>query len=234
MNDANENIEIDPLWCLHDEFTVEQAAALIAGYNPGDIARLLEMGVPAVISSFPKLYPAQTALVNAINAGRLIATIRRDARLQGWDEFPNIGEATREIKPDDGPHQGEHGDTVIYRESPDWGKSTVTLDDLRAWLTSRGMKTGFFFPGATDAPDYLDPDNPRFAPKLAAAVRAWQSVTDPGGRSPKQALEKWLREHASEFGLVDDEGNPINQAVEECSKVANWSQGGGAPKTPGG
>lgn len=87
---------------------------------------------------------------------------------------------------------------------------------------------------ASDSTNYLDPKNPRYAPKLAAAVRAWQAVTDPGGHHPKQALEKWVREHASEFGLLDDDGNPINQAVEDCGKVANWKPGGGAPKTPGG
>ena len=68
---------------------------------------------------------------------------------------------------------------------------------------------------------------------LAAAVKAWQAVTDPKGKSPKQALDKWLREHAADFGLTDDEGNPVNQAIEDCSKIANWQPGGGAAKTPG-
>ena len=80
---------------------------------------------------------------------------------------------------------------------------------------------------------YLDPKHPRFAPKLAAAVRAWQSVTAPGNKSPKQAIEKWLRDHAAELGLTNQDGNPINQAIEECSAVANWQPKGGAVKTPG-
>ena len=81
---------------------------------------------------------------------------------------------------------------------------------------------------------HLDPKNPRYAPKLAAAVRAWQAVTDPGKVSPKKALTKWLREHAAEFGLSDDEGKPNETGIEEVAKVANWQPGGGAPKTPGG
>jgi hypothetical protein len=101
------------------------------------------------------------------------------------------------------------------------------------WLKSKGITTGFFFPEATEAPDYLDKRNPRYAPKLAAAVQAWMSVTDPGKKSPKQALDKWLREHAAEFGLTDEDGKPIESAVEEISKVANWKQSGGAPKTSG-
>lgn len=80
--------------------------------------------------------------------------------------------------------------------------------------------------------DFLDLLNQRYAPKLAAAVKAWQAVTDTGKRSPKQALDKWLREHATEFGLTNEDGKPIENAIEECSKVANWNTKGGATKTP--
>ena len=111
--------------------------------------------------------------------------------------------------------------------------SRVDVESLRQWLETRGIRTGFFFPMATDAPGYLDPRNVRYAPKLAAAVRAWQSVTDAGGKHPKQALAKWLREHAAEFGMTDDEGKPNETGIEEAAKVANWQPGGGAPKTPG-
>lgn len=86
---------------------------------------------------------------------------------------------------------------------------------------------------ANDSHGYLDPKNPRYAPKLAASVKAWQAVTDPRGRSPKKALDNWLREHAADFGLMGDDGIPVNTAIEECSKVANWQPGGGAAKTPG-
>lgn len=115
---------------------------------------------------------------------------------------------------------------------PEW--STVERESLLAWLRGRGIKSGFFFPKTVDTPDYLDPRNARFAPKLAAAVGAWLSVEDPGAKSPKQALDKWLREHAVQFGLTDDEGKVNETAIEECAKVANWRPGGGAPKTPGG
>nr|VFJ55972.1 MAG: hypothetical protein BECKFW1821B_GA0114236_102512 [Candidatus Kentron sp. FW] len=81
---------------------------------------------------------------------------------------------------------------------------------------------------------YLDPNNPRYAPKLAAAVRAWQAVTNPGRRSPKKALEEWLREHAMEYDLIHPDGKPIELAIDDCAKIANWQLGGGAPKTPGG
>jgi hypothetical protein len=87
--------------------------------------------------------------------------------------------------------------------------------------------------GVVDCADYLNPKHPRYAPKLAAAVRAWQAVTEPNGKHPKQALSKWLRDHAKEYGLVDDKGKPTETGIEEAAKVANWQPGGGAPKTPG-
>ena len=68
--------------------------------------------------------------------------------------------------------------------------------------------------------------------KLAAAVRAWQAVTDGNGKHPKQALTKWLLSHAAEHGLTDEEGKPNETGIDQVASVANWQPGGGAPKTP--
>ena len=116
--------------------------------------------------------------------------------------------------------------------SVDVYKSLVNVESLKQWLRFKGFKSDFFFPEPTETLDFLDPSNPRYAPKLAASVRAWQAVTDAGRKSPKQALDKWLREHAAEYNLTNDKGKPIEQAIEECSKVANWNPKGGATKTP--
>jgi len=43
----------------------------------------------------------------------------------------------------------------------------------------------------------------------------------------------WLRQHANEFGLTKEDGNPNEQGIEEVAKIANWDTKGGAPKTPG-
>jgi hypothetical protein len=73
--------------------------------------------------------------------------------------------------------------------------------------------------------------------KLAAAVRAWNEVTaDPeslNGKTPKKALEVWLRKHANEYGLTNDDGNPNKLGIQEICKVANWKPAGGASPTPG-
>lgn len=112
-------------------------------------------------------------------------------------------------------------------------RTTVDVEVLKTWLASRGVTTGFFFPEASDTPDYLNAEHPRYARRLAAAVNAWLAVTQASGKSVKDAIKKWLREHAAEYGLTNDDGNPNETGIEEVAKVANWQPTGGAPKTPG-
>ena len=115
---------------------------------------------------------------------------------------------------------------------PCWTKSFIGTENVRAWLESKGVRSGFFFPDRRPNLDYLDANDDRYAPKLAAAVSAWLAVMPMPNKSPKQLLEKWLRENAKDFaGLTDAEGNPVNLAIEECAKVANWGRKGGAPET---
>jgi len=202
--------ELDALdfWRLCDELSIIQAALLTIGVNPESTEGVYcEDWKP---EERPKGYEAaKTAITNALRKGVI------EGRLTPIVEFDWNGQ----------PNGYIDGSINII-------ESSVIVESLKVWLAQRGLKTGFFAPITNSTPDYLDTNSLRYAPKLAAAIHAWLSVTDPGKRSPKQALEKWLREHAADFGLVDDEGNPINQAVEDCSKVANWNQTGGAPKTP--
>ena len=119
---------------------------------------------------------------------------------------------------------------------PSWQLTTISVEDLRTWLRSRGITTGFFFPESQAAPDYLSNSHPNYSAKLAAAVEAWKAIsadeTLRRGKSVKQALDVWLRQHANEFGLTKEDGNPNEQGLEEVAKIANWDTRGGAPKTP--
>lgn len=112
-------------------------------------------------------------------------------------------------------------------------ETLVAESDLKEWLRSRGFKSGFFFPENAENPDYLNPEHPCYAPKLAAAVSAWTEVSkqEDSNRTVKQRLDKTLREHAAEFGLTDDEGKIIESAIDQCAQVANWNTKGGAPKS---
>lgn len=229
--------EIDSLWNLAEDFSVCNAASLVAGYNPVMVEQC--KNDTYFHRTFSKYPIALKALTNAITNSRVKATLRYSAREYGYadqradldlyegDFMKGFGTTAEE----DETFSNDH--SCFYKLFPDWSLSTISRDNLMEWLRSRGIHDGYFFQSQTKSPDYLDPKNPRYAPKLAAAVRAWQAVTDPNGKHPKQALTKWLREHAAEFGLSDEEGKPNETGIEEVAKVTNWQPGGGAPKTPG-
>ena len=237
--------EINPLWSLVDPISVQDAAALVAGFEPnalkvnGDSFWFEDPETGVTDSNGGNwVQTSFKALINAIYAGKLNATIVHDSRpvdesdSQALSDMMECGEyfnpGYEHLTSDDETFIKE----FFVKKEPNWNRSMIGLAELKEWLSDRGVKVGFFFPENVQSIDYLDSRNPRYAPKLAAAVKAWQSVTDAGKKSPKQALDKWLREHAAEFGLTNDEGKPIEQAIEECSKVANWKPGGGATKTP--
>jgi len=110
----------------------------------------------------------------------------------------------------------------------------IKVHEIKVWLSNKGIRTGFFFPEGIKVPAYLDPSHPHYAKKLAVSIKAWQAITELElkGKSPKKALENWLREHAAELGITDDAGIPIKQVIEDCAKIANWQPLGGAAKTP--
>ncbi len=199
-------------WRLCDQLDIIQAAFLVSGHDPSSEQRYVEGWD---FEKRPNGYEAaKAAISNALRNGSIEGQL---ARLVKHDVNGNFLD--------------------IIEDSIDLRESRVEVESLRSWLSDRGFHAGFFFPTATGAPDYLDPDHPRYAPKLAAAVKAWLASSDESatrGRSAKQALMKWLREHASEFGLSDDDGKPNETGIEETAKVANWQPGGGAPKTPSG
>jgi hypothetical protein len=191
-------------WRLCDEVSVVQAALLIVGEDPAASQEYIANWQP---EKKPKGYDAvKAALLNAIQGKRLPAIV---------------------------PHgEDERGNDI----GPLWDDAMISVDNLRTWLTSREVRTGFFFP-LPEGPDYLSDFHPNYSPKLAAAIGAWTAVSGDAelrsGKSVKQALVIWLRQHANEFCLTKEDGNPNEQGIEEVAKIANWGTKGGAPKTPG-
>lgn len=198
------------IWRLCEALTIAEAACLIAGIDPADAVGVEKSDhyKGEGDGRFTRYVAARQAISRALAAGKLSGQ--------------HIPEYDFDIN-------GNRCDAI--EGSTDTTLSTVEVESLRDWLRQRGYTKGFFFPDA-QAPDYLNSEHPRYAPKLAAAVSAWLDVGEVTGRSAKSALDKWLREHAAQFGLTKDDGNPNETGIEEVAKVANW-QPGGAPKTPG-
>lgn len=189
-------------WKLADELTVYQIALLIAGYDP---------------SEFDSVNYRQWDEEVKIETAAFVNAIKNAATSQRF-KFREFMRQTYDS------------------EEIDWENSLVDLESFRDWLRSRNFNDNFFI-GDSDNSDRLsDPISEFYAPKLAAAVRAWNEVTsDPealNGKTPKKALEIWLRKHANEYCLTNKDGNPNELGIEEICKVANWKPSGGASPTP--
>ncbi len=119
---------IAPLWHLADVLALQDAAALIAGYNPSEVA--LSQGDTNYQKNYPDMYIAESALQNAI-------------------QFEILQAEVQYIYHDNDGYFNKSDDI-------DMMKTKVKVDDIRAWLICRGINTGFFFNKANETPEYLD------------------------------------------------------------------------------
>lgn len=202
-------------WRLCDQLTVVQAALLVVGEDPsGNLANCENWS----LGDRPQGYEAaKSAISHALKTGVIKGSRVGNKLPDPWYDA-------------DGNLRDRFDDGV------DPSTSVVEVVSLRQWLVSRGFTSGFFFPAVPEAPSYLNSQGENYAPKLAAAIAVWEAVgfqpESTKGRSVKSAMQKWLREHAGQYGLTKDDGNPNEQGIEEVAKIANWDPRGGAPKTP--
>jgi len=224
-------------WRLCEDFTVDDAACLIAGCLPEQTRHCFyDSGSE---DFWPILLPpAYKALRNAVSVGRIKATmVHRDLSGELSDEYIRYHSNIVSLK---GVVERKNNIpiTVEFDVNPDWSKTTVSYEDLKAWLESRGIYPEFFFPhGKEDdvlVPGYLDCEHEYFSAKLKAAVDVWLAVSDspPTANSPKEAIKVWLRRNASQYGLAKEDGTPNETGIEEIAKIVHWRGKGGAIKTP--
>lgn len=93
-------------------------------------------------------------------------------------------------------------------------------------------------------PAYLDPANPRYSAKLAAAVLAWEAMEDETlrrGKMPQAAMKAWLERNYVALNLAHKRGSKVHgynagdmnkTAIDEVAKICNWEVDGGPPPTP--
>lgn len=204
------NYDVSPFWRFAPQLSVIEATLLILGIEPQGASDRVEDQ-----ANRPEGYEAVKA--------SLLAALR-----------------SKELHGQTACYKNEWfcGDTMTSHEYEDVTvcdphKTFISVDDLKRWLTSKGHNEGYFFAKQADAALYLDPTNERYAPKLAAAVRVWMAFDPeqdfPG--TPKQRMQKWLRLHATEFGLTSEDGSPAERSIEEIARIANWATSGGAPKS---
>ncbi|WP_375675312.1 hypothetical protein [Bartonella sp. AP9QHHD] len=211
-----ENSDSLKFWRLSEKLTILQAALLIVGLNPGKylFVNKLEPEKSDIYEDNLSVSSEKTANFRA--AYHAIVQAGKSNRLEIEWSYYN------------------------FSDFIDADSSYVRVDDLKEWLSSRGLYPPFFFPEDDSAETkdqkyyaFQDPTHPRYAPKLAAIVAAWEAVSEAeGGKTVKGTLIKWLSEHAVQYKLVDDNNLPREKLIEELAAVANWEPTGGAPKTP--
>lgn len=205
-------------WKFAKQLSIVQAALLTIGIDPSDCQEYIDhwnaqdrpVGYDALISAL------KTDVLSGDIPARLVRT----------------GETVTICDPDGLPIDGKW----VADETINLHETTIRVADLKIWLKSNGVTDCFFYTSEDEiTAKYLERDNTFYAPKLAAAVTAWEHITkNPEllkNKSPKQALEKWLRENAKDYGLTKDDGTPNEQGIGEIAKVANWNISGGATKT---
>ncbi|EJF82594.1 hypothetical protein MCU_01391 [Bartonella elizabethae Re6043vi] len=190
-------------WGLSDTLTLVNAALLIAGINPAKCrfenrSCLLESNI--YDDNNNKLLSAK---FRAVYSSILLAANSESLRIYSWDR-------------------------------DDESQTTVKVEELRQWLFLRDFYPEFFFPkndsGNIKDQKYAfqDQNHPHYAPKLAAAVAAWEAVSEAApSTSVKATLAQWLQENGKEY--VKKNGEITKEFIEQASSVANWEPKGGAP-----
>ncbi len=195
----------NPIWKLAESVSIVEAALLILDIEP--------QGVSAYVEN----YRADQLPLGYLAARNAVASALKAHKVEG---------DRQQVERVDGK-----GQTYWDENSVDVEKSSVEIDSLRAWLSGKDF-SGNFFASRNKEPSFKSKMHPRYSPKLAAVVEAWEAYEDNQDTvgTPKQRLEKWLRLNAARFGFTDESGAPQEQVIKDLAKVANWATRGGAPK----
>ncbi len=127
--------KINQLWHLYDVLSVPDAAVLIAGFDPDEF----------------------TYEFNDYGGGHHVSC-SRDRNIDRDD--PAISEKIKQVEIVFGALRNAVKGRKLILVSPVndecWKETLVAIDELRAWLESRGVNSGFFFPEkVSSAPDWL-------------------------------------------------------------------------------
>lgn len=245
----------DPLefWKLAEELSVVDAAILITGNDPDD-HYWDQDGEKRQNTNHTGFLATFGALKTAILSNRLAANVRLKARgaSDRWDGVNECfhddyatsseGEVSYHMlmsrKESFGTIEAnfdlddfKRGTSIYVAREPDWRETTVSVDALKEWLKERNFFPPFFF-ASSPLDGFRDRSHPRYAPKLAACVAAWEAVRQNApNKSVKQTLKDWLRSNASAYGAGDEQGVVSETLAGELAQIVNWNPKGGATPT---
>jgi len=194
------------IWKLSATLSIVEAALLVLDIEPQGVSEYIENWID---DKKPDGYlAARNALTSAVGRGIIVG----------------------ELNPV--TYKNHHGGIETDHERFDYHTSNVEVASLVNWLSKRGYDCSTFALASDQSIGFRDPNHPRYSAKLAAVVEAWEAYdetsTEPG--TPKQHIAKWLRLNAARFGLVGEDGSPMENVIQDLATVVNWATKGGAPK----
>ena len=231
-------------WRLVTDLTVVDAAILIVGGDPSHTETVFdphgEEYYEAKVTSGHKGYDGTFAgLTGAILSGSLRATLKyaiEDAEQPRSKLGENFWLLTKQdLNPffEGGANFSWNSGNVRIAKNPDWDMTTINVDNLKAWLRSKGRMTGFFFPepkNADEADAFMDENHDHFSPDVALAISAWRALSNEQRfpRGVKAAIEDWIDAHPEAW---KGEESLSLAAKERIATLVNWKRTGGAPRT---
>lgn len=197
---------------LLDILTLLEASALIAGCSPNKVRENCNNDGHYYYLDVDRDDPANANDVFDISLKAIVKTINRGLLKAKIAIIPNRVMTKDDLK----------SDWLMLYEI-DEAKTTVTRDDLKYWLEQRGVYPTMLFPnGKKD--DYMNPNHPNYAPKLAVCVKAWEvAQTGTQGKRPKQFMIDWIAENGKNYGLE----NTGKKEFENLASISNWDTKGG-------
>lgn len=198
------------LWLLAEDLTIRQAALLLLNEDP---ERFPLAEYPSIGEHIPPGYEAaRQVIVSALLANKIDGKVEWKTKTSGNPDEINYWEENVE------------GDVCA-------DKATINMDSLRAWLASKNVTVEQFIGLSGTSDDFLDQNDQKYAPKLAAAVAAWRYVKNNpiNGLSVKQQLMNWLNENSARFWPDGMDAKVTDTFVKEAARIANWDAEGGRP-----
>lgn len=235
---------------LMSSFSLKEAASLIAGYNHLEVDRLnaeiravsgsFDDYSPELIKQYEEKFPKQDMLEN------LIVRAIEDKVLVPY-RLVRLATPTYVL------FSSEIEKWELNSEI-DRNMSRVTFEGVRDWLETMGCTDGYFFSNThkgidrgnldnqyKNRPDPMNRESKFFAPKLAAAIEAWETLQqDPklqDANAVVKAATDWLTENAERLSILWTDPKtgktaPPKSTTEAMAKIINWNDKGGVNKTP--
>lgn len=219
-------------WRNVEAWTLEEAAMLWAAIDPFDHlgVRLNELGNTVPFTRRRKAMIYQRAAVEAVCAGTLPFVVAKEG-----DEDYNGNQWENVISPQNLPDRDKvlpHKTVVKQAAFMKWAQSKGIKSYRQIHTTETALNVVVTAAVALPSPVLPNHSHPRAPVELIVGIEIWGEISGPDyidGTSP----------NPKKVALKAIENHPLGKNLSEAAKdrvstSANWKQGGGCPKTPGG